>query len=169
MLSQLISPSLTRSWAAEEAGIMGSAEWVYDKVHKVSCQSRHIVQYWRLFWRFPPADESGGGCDQHWRPNTRTNPDGLCQPRPHWGVPQGHSGDSINCRPESELLSVPRGLLSKRQLNKGEICQGEHPAPRLREGLNKKKEQTIDIMSHWLSRACFIPIGWCNLFCSRTF
>ena len=21
------------SWAAEEAGIMGSAEWVYDKVH----------------------------------------------------------------------------------------------------------------------------------------
>ena len=23
------------SWAAEEAGIMGSAEWVYDKVHKL--------------------------------------------------------------------------------------------------------------------------------------
>ena len=27
------------SWAAEEAGIMGSAEWVYDKVHKGRYQS----------------------------------------------------------------------------------------------------------------------------------
>ena len=41
---------LIHSWAAEEAGIMGSAEWVYDKVHKVSCQSTHIFQYWRFFF-----------------------------------------------------------------------------------------------------------------------
>ena len=28
------------SWAAEEAGIMGSAEWVYDKVHKENPQQK---------------------------------------------------------------------------------------------------------------------------------
>ena len=28
------------SWAAEEAGIMGSAEWVYDKVHKLMSRSQ---------------------------------------------------------------------------------------------------------------------------------